>query len=63
MNKTQNEHHNDLANLIDSNPDYQKGGKLRWIVELAGEDMGTDPDHTNGIDDGEGPWNQNNNEI
>ncbi len=57
MNKTQNEHHNDLAKLIDSNPDYQKGGKMRWLAELMGEEMGVDDDFTRGIDDGESPWN------
>jgi hypothetical protein len=57
MNKTQTEHHNDLAKLIDSNPDYQKGGKMRWLAELMGEEMGIDNDHERGVDDGTGVWN------
>lgn len=44
MNKTQDEHHSDLVKLIDSNPDYQKGGKMRWLVELMGEEMGHEDD-------------------
>lgn len=57
--KTQIEHHKDLITLINNNPKYQKGGNYRFVVEQMGEEMGIDPDHTHGIDDGEEPWNLN----